>query len=302
VKIGDRATRVFLAVAAIAVGFFDGTDVPESPTRTWVSRSVIFLLSVAGGALVSRPSGLWATRRLKRKGRAGGVRILPVVLVLLVPVLFAYSFAPGPYRDLLSGFLVGLLGLGALLWPAELLSGAEEPERTATGEWVRPAACAWRVQLNDVRKLTVALTAIVLVACGEASPVIGPWEDRAGHVLPDGTDRLNDFALVVHVFSGHEHCGWTSITFMHLAWPPGKRVTSFDHVRQFMRDPNGAYGGPGLSGSLDLRAELPADAQNTGFHQEGWTLWVDPEGDFVYLVSDNRVERWPRADPPVLCE
>ncbi len=58
-----------------------------------------------------------------------------------------------------------------------------------------------------------------------------------------------------------------------------------------------------LLGQLDLDAELPADAQSTGYHTEQAELWFGPDrGDqYAYLDTDRGIERWPRAREPIGC-
>jgi hypothetical protein len=89
------------------------------------------------------------------------------------------------------------------------------------------------------------------------------------------------------------HC-WANIVFLVIGTPVG---TPYDGAtaRLYVRDPNGELaGGPPIS-APDLDAALPATAVNTGWSQDGRTLWIDEaDGEWVYLVSDDGVEAWPR--------
>jgi hypothetical protein len=58
-----------------------------------------------------------------------------------------------------------------------------------------------------------------------------------------------------------------------------------------------------LRGLLELHAELPGDAQRTGYQSNGVELYVSPsdQDTAIYLVGDDAAERWPRSDPMTLC-
>jgi hypothetical protein len=132
----------------------------------------------------------------------------------------------------------------------------------------------------------------------------GPWRDRSGTLLPDGTDRGDDFALGVHVFQGAEHCGWEPVTFMHVAWPPGSVSTSLAEARQFVRDPHGVLDrSPALGGEFTRDIDPPSDAEPTGVRTDRAEIWIAPSNeDGLYLWhSEGRFDLWPRAEPPILC-
>lgn len=83
-------------------------------------------------------------------------------------------------------------------------------------------------------------------------------------------------------------------------WPlGGGRPMS---LRQYVRDPKHV-----ISRSGDLvhgnRRLLPPDAYFTGYAHETLQLWVDASDSdrYVYLVSGDDVEQWPRVVPPALC-
>ena len=74
-------------------------------------------------------------------------------------------------------------------------------------------------------------------------------------------------------------------------------------VRSYRRDPEGsldAFEGP--DPLLDLDAQLPPSAVNTGYSKDGGTLWVDEKDDsFAYIVYDDHVEAWPRDREQHMC-
>jgi hypothetical protein len=71
------------------------------------------------------------------------------------------------------------------------------------------------------------------------SPYAGSWQDRTGTPVPDGAKGGR---LVMVSFDGPGHCDWESVTFLQLAWPPGRVAASEGArgVRQYLRDPNGS--------------------------------------------------------------
>jgi hypothetical protein len=141
-----------------------------------------------------------------------------------------------------------------------------------------------------------------------AEAVEGTWQDADGTPLPDGTDAADDFALVIHTLEGPDHCGWTSVTFLHLGWPLGTRTEPPGDFRQYLRDPQGVLR-ERLVTPFGADGAFPADAEPTGFHRGGWELWTAPSDvdEAVYVVEgDPRAggtwERWPRTTEIVACD
>jgi hypothetical protein len=139
-----------------------------------------------------------------------------------------------------------------------------------------------------------------------ATAVEGVWRDGNGNPVPDGLPGTEP--LVLHAFEGAEHCGWTSVTFMTMGWPPGTPTADSGSYREYYRDPSGVLS-ISHTESFAPNAALPSDAAPTGFHRHGWELWVAPSDshDAVYVVDGDPaagavVERWPRAVDPILCD
>jgi immunoglobulin-like protein involved in spore germination len=139
-----------------------------------------------------------------------------------------------------------------------------------------------------------------------ATAVEGDWTAPDGTVTPNGEPGG---PLVLHAFEGPEHCGWTSITFMHLGWPVGTATDGFtDGTRQYLRDPQGLLGSM-TNGAFRRDASLPEDAVDTGYHRGDWQLWVAPsDADrALYVVNADPaahgvIERWPRATGFIGCD
>ena len=132
------------------------------------------------------------------------------------------------------------------------------------------------------------------------SPYAGSWQDRTGTPVPDGAKGGR---LVMVSFDGPGHCDWESVTFLQLAWPPGRVAASEGArgVRQYLRDPNGVLAA--LSAGGFGRAVLPTDARDSGYRHGPYHLWVSrSDADrFIYVVGPGRVERWPRATQLIAC-
>jgi len=102
------------------------------------------------------------------------------------------------------------------------------------------------------------------------------WTDADGNPVP--TTRIESW-------TGPAHCDWQSMTFLFL---DGNEESAF------VRDPD-----PELVDYFDepyqAHAELPADAEATGFMRDGKRLWLSSDGDRAYVGTRDDVEVWPRT-------
>jgi hypothetical protein len=135
------------------------------------------------------------------------------------------------------------------------------------------------------------------------SPYAGTWQDRAGREAPDDHPGSEGFVLLS--YDGSTHCDAQSVTFLAVAWPPGKVASSMHArtVRQYVRDPHHAYSQVPFRGEFAQDAALPSDARATGYHHGRYALWVSPtDADrHVYIQGPDGVERWPRPIEPIWC-
>lgn len=131
------------------------------------------------------------------------------------------------------------------------------------------------------------------------------WLTENGDPAESGANRFE-----VRSFAGSEHCGWQSVVFLSVAWPLGSTYVAGSNnseFRQYVRDVNGVLGrrSTALLDSLALDTELPAGSVFTGYRSTaGAELWLGPDrgAESVYVVwDDQRVERWPRAEPLIAC-
>ena len=95
---------------------------------------------------------------------------------------------------------------------------------------------------------------------------------------------------------------------MSLVRPPGTtnhvgESAEVTPARQYIRDPEGVLGEPELRRGFEIGRDLPDDAIYTGFQRGDVQLWLGPDRgeQFVYVTSDDHVERWPRSDSPIGC-
>lgn len=116
-------------------------------------------------------------------------------------------------------------------------------------------------------------------------------EFGAGVELGHGqTVWLNEEGLILVGYRGASHCDFESATF--LSYPA--------RGDQYVRDPQGIFDDE-IASPYDGDASLPKDARKTGYRQGESVLWIARDGDALYLVRPDRVERWPRATRGIGC-
>jgi hypothetical protein len=108
---------------------------------------------------------------------------------------------------------------------------------------------------------------------------------------------------VIADYDGAAHCNFQSARFIVLGHPIGTRYSSPSDSHVYVRDPEDVYGDARTAELLDLDAEPPAGAADTGLRLGGIQLWAvadDPE--FIYVTTpDGSFERWPLDREPTLC-
>ena len=118
-------------------------------------------------------------------------------------------------------------------------------------------------------------------------PAGAQWWDADG--IPVSPDRLADQP-------GPAHCEWEGARFLFYGFTETLYVADPDGVVE--TDSFLSETGETLRGFEVLNA-LPADAEFTGFRSNGRELWISTSGSYAYLRTEDRVERWPRAE--LLC-
>jgi hypothetical protein len=103
------------------------------------------------------------------------------------------------------------------------------------------------------------------------------WTDELGNRISTETIRS---------MPGPGHCGWDSVTWLRV------------EETVYFRDPQGVMA-EWTATSFALNAQLPPSAIDSGYRSGGGSLWLDPGRD-AYVVSADRVERWPRSSDPLI--
>ena len=106
------------------------------------------------------------------------------------------------------------------------------------------------------------------------------WTDSDGH--PVATTTIESWV-------GPEHCDWQSMTFLYL----GRAV--------YVRDPQPELGDY-FAEPYDESAQVPEDAQPTGFERDGQRLWLSQDKQRAFVGAAEDVEVWPRAGQGPGCE
>ncbi len=105
--------------------------------------------------------------------------------------------------------------------------------------------------------------------------------------------------------TGPGHCDWESATLLHIGSPLGSVMESGRDVHQYLGDPEGIFAQltDRLRSTYDPNADLPNDAKFSGYVRNGVELWVSQSqiDEAIYMVDGSRVERWPKAEPIILC-
>lgn len=123
------------------------------------------------------------------------------------------------------------------------------------------------------------------------------WQSRLYDV--DGCPVRLDIAGM-QTFPDDDHC-FPGVRAVTIGTPLGAS-TSGSAPRSYYRDPDGLLYDETLTSRLDLDADRPATAIDTGYRQGDRALWFDEADDgFVYVVDGDRTEAWPRRNDPVYC-
>lgn len=100
---------------------------------------------------------------------------------------------------------------------------------------------------------------------------------------------------------GEEACGGSQVADILMGTPLG-RPPNASAARIYIKDPTNVFGDDETSDAYEADAELPDDAGDSGYRQDGTELWITPDDDrFIYLVAEGSVERWPQDESPPGC-
>jgi hypothetical protein len=143
-----------------------------------------------------------------------------------------------------------------------------------------------------LRLLLALVLVALLAACGGGTDWNQPWLDTSGERVP---------SVVV---TSYRDCDENPAVFLTVGWPLGtKRELNSPGSRTYLRDPGGLYGGEVVV-PFAADVTLPAEASYTGYHLDEFKLWVSKRDarKAVYIVGEERVERWPLTTHVVACQ
>ncbi len=109
---------------------------------------------------------------------------------------------------------------------------------------------------------------------------IDVWSDEDGNRV--STETIQSYA-------GPEHCDWQSMTFLEV----GKAT--------YVREPIKYVQADFFDEEYVGHADLPSDADDTGYHLGEDQLWLAPDGARAYVGTEAAVEVWPRMTEPLGC-
>jgi hypothetical protein len=97
---------------------------------------------------------------------------------------------------------------------------------------------------------------------------------------------------------GPEHCDNQAARRLMVGQPLGERFTDLPDSTTYLRDPTETYGA-GAAEGLDLDADLPQGATDTGYRLGNVELWHLPgRPGAIWLKGPERTERWPAFELP----
>ena len=99
-----------------------------------------------------------------------------------------------------------------------------------------------------------------------------------------------------------DHCGGAS-TFLVIGWPLGHAEPNLNNSRWYVRNPEVHMEGL-LLREFAVDVTPPQDAQDTGYYNARFQLWLAPSDQDVvaHVKTAGGFERWPRAMQAMFCQ
>ena len=141
-------------------------------------------------------------------------------------------------------------------------------------------------------------------------PTSIPPSPRKPTIDNSGSWGADDFKVgstpPIVIMTGPEHCGWENATFLFLSVPVGTVASSAADRIQFIKDPLGTMSSfaERFGGEFEADAELPADAEFSGYVNKGVELWISETvfNTGIFMVDGEHIEKWPRVEPQLGCD
>jgi hypothetical protein len=100
---------------------------------------------------------------------------------------------------------------------------------------------------------------------------------------------------------GEGACGGSRVADILMGTPLG-RPHDESAARIYIKDPTNVFGDDVTSEAYEADAELPDDAVDSGYRQDGTELWISRDDDrSIYLVAESSIEKWPQDGSPPGC-
>lgn len=145
-------------------------------------------------------------------------------------------------------------------------------------------------------KITIWICLVLLLMLGSINCTADVWTLDGERVQP----------RTISTLPGSDHCGWETTTLLHIGSPLGSVLESGADVHRYVRDPEGVYTilSDRIRTTYAHDTQLPPNAKYSGYKKGGVELWIDDTelDSAIYMVEGSIVERWPKADPIILCD
>ena len=112
------------------------------------------------------------------------------------------------------------------------------------------------------------------------------WTDTSGRRVPTGR---------VSSSRGPEHCNWQDMMFLRLD------EGDLDGGQTYVEHPHLELYPDYFTVPYAPKAQLPADARDTGYEHDGQHLWLAPDQSRAFVGTNDSVAVWPRTIQPLGC-
>lgn len=112
------------------------------------------------------------------------------------------------------------------------------------------------------------------------------WTDASGRRV--ATTRLASSP-------GPEHCSWQDTTFLSIDGG------DLNGGQTYLEHPQDSLYPDYLTVAYTAQADLPDDAQDTGYQYDGRRLWLAPDHSGAFVGTPDSVAIWPRTTQPLGC-
>ncbi len=193
---------------------------------------------------------------------------------------------------------------------AALATVALPPVQLGVRAQIQPVGTECETTVDLSNGVPMSVNALIRSTCFLEVEETEGWLDNSGAVLTNEE---------IEEFYGGGHCGWEDVRFIALG--------EYFVGDAYIRDERGVFDTGwfataaarerlGLTKEdranpanleadevlrLDLDAELPPDVVPLGYQRGVRELFVSPDGDYLFVISPQVIEQWPRVTPHPGC-